>query len=305
MSGWGSRGGSFRSGCRRVPATGTTGSAPQAVSVRWGLCSRRCGWVRRVRVRSSGCGSSGGRSCGPRSGWLVARRRVRGRCGRAPARGCRCGRRVGRLRRAPSEAGGAGFGESAAAFVGGDSSTTGSSPAARTSWRARRKRRASPVSARRWQARIGPTAQIVCKARRGLSVRASRRSSPSSSAISSSSAAIRRNSRSLCAFACGSSARLASCSPPRAASRRALGRQPTPGMLSTGCASSAAASLKASYTIMCSITMSTGRTARSGSDRRAQPPPISAPARGDVLTLDRLRRRDRLGGLIHKYQLAA
>jgi putative transposase len=37
----------------------------------------------------------------------------------------------------------------------------------------------------------------------------------------------------------------------------------------------------------------------------AQPPPINNRAQGEVLALDRLRRRDRLGGLIHEYQLAA
>ena len=46
-----SRGGSFRSGRRRVSATGTTGSAPQALSVRWGRCSRR------LRSRSGGTGA--------------------------------------------------------------------------------------------------------------------------------------------------------------------------------------------------------------------------------------------------------
>ena len=37
----------------------------------------------------------------------------------------------------------------------------------------------------------------------------------------------------------------------------------------------------------------------------AQHPPAGEPAQGELLTLDRLRRRDRLGGLIHEYQLAA
>jgi putative transposase len=37
----------------------------------------------------------------------------------------------------------------------------------------------------------------------------------------------------------------------------------------------------------------------------AQPPPLGERAQGDVLALDRLRRRDRLGCLIHEYQLAA
>jgi len=37
----------------------------------------------------------------------------------------------------------------------------------------------------------------------------------------------------------------------------------------------------------------------------AQPPPTDEPAAGEILLLDRLRRRDRLGGLIHEYQLAA
>ena len=37
----------------------------------------------------------------------------------------------------------------------------------------------------------------------------------------------------------------------------------------------------------------------------ALPPPPSERAQGEVLALDRLRRRDRLGGLIHEYQLAA
>jgi transposase InsO family protein len=37
----------------------------------------------------------------------------------------------------------------------------------------------------------------------------------------------------------------------------------------------------------------------------APPPPANQGAQGEVLALDRLRRRDRLGGLIHEYQLAA
>ena len=38
----------------------------------------------------------------------------------------------------------------------------------------------------------------------------------------------------------------------------------------------------------------------------AKPPPIEAwPASGELLQLDRLRRRDRLGGLLHEYELAA
>jgi putative transposase len=37
----------------------------------------------------------------------------------------------------------------------------------------------------------------------------------------------------------------------------------------------------------------------------AQPPPAGERAPGELLALDRLRRRDRLGGLIHEYQLAA
>jgi putative transposase len=38
----------------------------------------------------------------------------------------------------------------------------------------------------------------------------------------------------------------------------------------------------------------------------AQPPPIDVPASSNVLLeLDRLRRRDRLGGLLHEYELAA
>jgi transposase InsO family protein len=37
----------------------------------------------------------------------------------------------------------------------------------------------------------------------------------------------------------------------------------------------------------------------------AQPPPPGERAPGELLALDRLRRRDRLGGLIHEYQLAA
>jgi hypothetical protein len=38
----------------------------------------------------------------------------------------------------------------------------------------------------------------------------------------------------------------------------------------------------------------------------AKPPPINEPAPGtDLLLLDRLRRRDRLGGLLHEYELAA
>jgi hypothetical protein len=34
-------------------------------------------------------------------------------------------------------------------------------------------------------------------------------------------------------------------------------------------------------------------------------PPLAVRGAGEVLALDRLRRRDRLGGLIHEYQLAA
>jgi hypothetical protein len=38
----------------------------------------------------------------------------------------------------------------------------------------------------------------------------------------------------------------------------------------------------------------------------AKPPPIDMPAPSNVLLeLDRLRRRDRLGGLLHEYELAA
>ena len=37
----------------------------------------------------------------------------------------------------------------------------------------------------------------------------------------------------------------------------------------------------------------------------AQPPPTDHLAAGDVIELQRLRRRQRLGGLIHEYQLAA
>ena len=37
----------------------------------------------------------------------------------------------------------------------------------------------------------------------------------------------------------------------------------------------------------------------------APPPPDEEQGPSEVLTLDRLRRRDRLGGLIHEYQLAA
>jgi putative transposase len=37
----------------------------------------------------------------------------------------------------------------------------------------------------------------------------------------------------------------------------------------------------------------------------AKPPPIDMPAPSDELKLDRLRRRDRLGGLVHEYELAA
>jgi hypothetical protein len=37
----------------------------------------------------------------------------------------------------------------------------------------------------------------------------------------------------------------------------------------------------------------------------ALPPPTDEPATGELVLLDRLRRRDRLGGLIHEYQLAA
>jgi hypothetical protein len=37
----------------------------------------------------------------------------------------------------------------------------------------------------------------------------------------------------------------------------------------------------------------------------AQPPPTDERAEGERLALDRLRRRELLGGLIHEYQLAA
>ena len=37
----------------------------------------------------------------------------------------------------------------------------------------------------------------------------------------------------------------------------------------------------------------------------AKPPPIDMPAPSNELKLDRLRRRDRLGGLLHEYELAA
>jgi len=38
----------------------------------------------------------------------------------------------------------------------------------------------------------------------------------------------------------------------------------------------------------------------------AKPPPIDMPASSNVpMELDRLRRRDRLGGLLHEYELAA
>jgi transposase InsO family protein len=37
----------------------------------------------------------------------------------------------------------------------------------------------------------------------------------------------------------------------------------------------------------------------------AQPPPTIEGGQGEVFALDRLRRRDRLGGLIHEYDLAA
>ena len=37
----------------------------------------------------------------------------------------------------------------------------------------------------------------------------------------------------------------------------------------------------------------------------AQPPPVRGDAQGELFRLDRLHRRDRLGGLIHEYQLAA
>jgi len=37
----------------------------------------------------------------------------------------------------------------------------------------------------------------------------------------------------------------------------------------------------------------------------ALPPASDEQAAGELLLLDRLRRRDRLGGLIHEYQLAA
>jgi putative transposase len=36
-----------------------------------------------------------------------------------------------------------------------------------------------------------------------------------------------------------------------------------------------------------------------------QPPPADERGQGEIFTLDRLRRRDRLGGLIHEYELAA
>jgi hypothetical protein len=41
-------------------------------------------------------------------------------------------------------------------LLSADSRTLGSSPERRTTWRARRKRLASPISASSWQARIGP-----------------------------------------------------------------------------------------------------------------------------------------------------
>src|SRR5262245_14798345 len=66
--------------------------------------------------------------------------------------------------------------------VSAESETLGSSPARRTTWRARRKRRASPISASRWQARIGPTPKIVCSAWQRRSRRAKRASSRSSGA---------------------------------------------------------------------------------------------------------------------------
>jgi putative transposase len=37
----------------------------------------------------------------------------------------------------------------------------------------------------------------------------------------------------------------------------------------------------------------------------SQQPPSTDQATADVIELDRIRRRDRLGGLIHEYQLAA
>jgi hypothetical protein len=38
----------------------------------------------------------------------------------------------------------------------------------------------------------------------------------------------------------------------------------------------------------------------------AKPPPVDEPApSGEPLQLDRLRRRDRLGGVLHEYELAA
>ncbi len=37
----------------------------------------------------------------------------------------------------------------------------------------------------------------------------------------------------------------------------------------------------------------------------AKPPPIDVPPSNVLLQLDRLRRRDRLGGLLHEYELAA
>jgi putative transposase len=38
----------------------------------------------------------------------------------------------------------------------------------------------------------------------------------------------------------------------------------------------------------------------------AKPPPLAAPVPSrEALPLDRLRRRDRLGGLLHEYELAA
>jgi len=37
----------------------------------------------------------------------------------------------------------------------------------------------------------------------------------------------------------------------------------------------------------------------------SQPPPTGERAMAEVIDLDRVRRRDQLGGLIHEYQLAA
>src|SRR5438034_1696338 len=120
MSGWGSRGGSFRSGRRRVSAAGTTGSSPQARSVRWGRCSRqsasgsgRLGGGEGVETAARDLAGGGeGRSLGAGS---FADASVELEVGAAVAAGV-----LGGFDERPPELGRAGLGEPAAALaVGG------------------------------------------------------------------------------------------------------------------------------------------------------------------------------------------